>query len=174
MKSHQDRANALISQANELHRQKKYEQAIAGYRRAIELIPAYGSLNLVIGDMLFEMKQHAEAAEAYRTTLEFVPDHDQAWGSLGQCLMMTGEQTEAAEALDKAVTLNPEDGLSLYYGAMVHTLLEDAAKARTYLQRALALHPDWIDRTREDPLLIAYFGENGKLSNGKKWWQFWK
>ena len=168
----QERANTLVAQGNDYREKGDLENAVKSYQQAIALVPAYESLNLVVGDMLFEYKNYAAAAEAYQAVVAAFPEHDQAWAGLGQCLMILSDHNGAAAALDNAVKQNPTDALSWFYSAMVHTLLEDTTRAKACLKEALRLQPGWEDRARNEDLFQPYF-EDG-WSPTKKRWQFWK
>ena len=149
----QTQANEWIQKANTYHAAKKYELAIEAYREAMRLFPAYRAFGVVVGDMLFELKRYTEAVEAYREVVALTPSHDEAWSRLGQCWMVLNQLPQAAEAFETAVKANDSAAEPLFYGAMVLVRLNDQNKARTYLQRALALRPDWKARAREDVLL---------------------
>ncbi|NUM43504.1 MAG: tetratricopeptide repeat protein, partial [Anaerolineales bacterium] len=109
MKTHQARAHALITQADDLRQRGKLEEALAAYREAIRLVPAFGTLNLVIGEMLFQHQRPAEAATAFRAVLALVPEHDQAWSRLGQCQLLQGQTEDAFVSFEKALALNRND-----------------------------------------------------------------
>ncbi len=153
----QERANALIAEANTLQAAGQYEEAIQVYKEAISLVPAYHSFYLVVGDLLQKLERHQEAAEAYRKVIDDNPNHSQAWGGLGVCMMVLGRHEQAAQALDRAVQLDPQDGQSFFYGAMIYTLQGNRRKAKSYLERALKIYPDWTVRAKQDPLLREYF-----------------
>jgi len=177
MKSQQERANELITKGNELRSQGRLDPAIDAYREAIRLIPAYESLNLVLADMLFERKEFKEAGEAYRKTLEFAPEQEKAWAGLGQCQMVLEQHDAAFESFTRALAINPQNGESNYYLAMLHVLKGERKKAGDHLARALREKPSWEENAREDPLLKALFDESKSLAardGEKKWWQFWK
>ena len=177
MKSQQERANELVAAGNQSRTQGRLKEAIAAYREAIRLVPAYGSLNLVLADMLFERQEYAEAGEAYRKTVEYVPDHDQAWAGLGQCLLLQDDHAGALEAFTNALNVNPQNADANYYGAMLYVLQGDRKKAADHLAAALQTRPAWESNAREDNLLQGLFDESRKLAaldGGKKWWQFWK
>ena len=104
MKTNQARAHALITQADDLRQRGKLSDAIAAYREAIRLVPAFGTLNLVVGDMLLQTQRPAEAAEAFQTVLDLMPNHEQAWSRLGQCQLLLG-QPEAGFSSGEALTI---------------------------------------------------------------------
>jgi tetratricopeptide (TPR) repeat protein len=170
MRTHQKQANRLISQGNALHKEGNLPHAITAYQQAIDLVPAYRSFYLVIGDMQFELERYDDAAQSYITLLDEFPEHDQGWCGLGQCYMMQQRVQEAADAFDKALIHNPKDAFALYYGAMSHAALENHAKAHALLRAALVLRPDWREKADAERLLHPYMEQD----DAPKWWQFWK
>ncbi len=177
MKSHQEKANERIARGNELRAAGMHDRAIEAYREALHLVPAYGSLNLVLGDMLLEQQRYEEAAEAYQATLEHLPDHDQALAGLGQCQLVLEQHEAALETFNRALEANPRNGQAAYYGAMLYVLNGDRKKAADYLAGALQRSPSWEENARQDPLLKGLFEESASLSRlgaGRRWWQFWR
>ena len=176
MKNHQQRANALIAKGTQLRNEGRLREAIEAYRKAVALVPAYGSFHFVIGDMLLQLERHQEAAEAYRAAVEFMPDHDQAWSRLGQCQLLLGAFEQARLSLEHALALNPQDGKAHYYLAMLDAKTEDHKSALAHLKTALKLLPHWETPAQQDPLLKRYFEDpayRAKL-RGKIRWRFWR
>jgi protein O-GlcNAc transferase len=171
MKTNQSRAHALITQADDLHQRGKLDEAITTYREAIRLVPAFGTLNLVIGDMLFKLQRPAEAAETYRAVLDIVPEHDQAWSRLGKCQLSLGQYSDALTSLEKALMHNTNDVEANYYLAMLYARQNEPKKAVGCLHRALHLRPQWEDQARNDKILSPLVDEAVLV---KKSWQFWK
>ena len=171
MKTNQHRAHTLITQADDLRERGKLDEAISAYREAIRLVPAFGTLNLVVGDMLFKLQRPAEAAEAYRAVLGIVPDHERAWSSLGQCQLLLGQYEEAFTSFEKALEIAPNDVEANYYLAILYVRRDDRKKAVSCLRRALQLRPQWETQARNDKMLGGLVDE---VLPTKKSWEFWK
>lgn len=174
--THQDRANQYISQADSLRKQGRLNEAVQAYQNAIDLVPAFGSLNRVIGDIYVEMQAYPQAVEVYQALVGISPEDPHAWASLGKCYSLIGDFETAGAALDRAVELNPRDGDSFYYGAQVHVVMGDRKKAADYLEAALKLRPEWAGLARDHTHLKDLFQDFRGLSKlgQRKWWQFWK
>jgi superkiller protein 3 len=95
------------SLGHSLYRQKKLDEAIAAYRKAIELDPnsanAYGNL----GNALHDQKKLDEAIAAYRKAIELDPRFAEAYINLGNALMDQKKLDEAVAAYRKAIELDP-------------------------------------------------------------------
>jgi tetratricopeptide (TPR) repeat protein len=177
MKSFQERANQLIQQGNTAHAQGQTEAAIRAYKEAIELVPAYSSLHLVIGDMRFGERRYAEAADSFEQVVAFDPQHDQAWASLGQCRLMIDDLEGAGEAFESALAAQSDNVEANYYGAILAARAGDDRTAAERLHRALTQRPAWESQAREETLLIPLFESSRKLSQlgkEKRWWEIWK
>ncbi len=162
-------ANDLIRQANQLYSQQQYDQAIALYRQAIDLVPdspVYRAYKFVIGETLMKMGRHREAVPVLQEVVSDMPEHDQAWCDLGQCLMLAAHYREAIRAFEHCLEIAPETAEAWYYGAMVHARLGQDEQAREYLHKAINLRPAWKKQAQQDALLREY------LPTGKVWWRF--
>ncbi|HNB54866.1 MAG TPA: tetratricopeptide repeat protein [Anaerolineales bacterium] len=171
MKTNQARAHALITQADDLRQRGKLDDAIVAYREAIRLVPAFGTLNLVIGDMLFQRQRPAEAAEAFQTVLELMPNHDQAWSRLGQCQLLLGQPEAAFGAFEKALAISSNDVEANYYLAILYMRRGEQKKSIPHLRQALRLRPEWETQARKDKFLSPLVDE---ALPSKKGWAFWK
>ena len=177
MKTHQDRANNLILQANAARENGMLDDAIQAYREAMKLVPAYTSFNLLIGDMLLGEKRYREAADAYRQTVLEIPEHDQAWVGLGQCRLLLEEHDEAIEAFRSGLAANKVNPDAHYYLALLLSMREETKEAETHLLSALQLRPAWEEQARQEASLNAVFENSRRLANlrrEKKWWEVWK
>lgn len=177
MKTFQERANELIQKGNSAHAQGQTETAIQAYREAIELVPAYASLHLVIGDLRFDEGRYDEAADSFEALVAFDPDHDQAWASLGQCRLMRDDLDGAGEAFDAALAARSDNVEANYYGAILAARAGDQRSAANRLFLALTQRPAWEARAREEPLLEPLFETSRKLARlgrEKRWWEIWK
>lgn len=171
MKTNQSRAHALITQADELRQRGKLDEAIAAYREAIRLVPAFGTLNLVIGDMLLQCQRPAEAAEAFQMLLDLAPNQEQGWSRLGKCQLLLGQPDEAAVSFEKALAAQPNDVDANYYLAILYARRGAQKKAVPCLRRALELRPQWEAQARQDKYLSPWVDE---ALPAKKGWAFWK
>lgn len=177
MKSFQERANQLVQQGNTAKSQGQVDAAIRAYQEAIDLVPAYASLYLVIGDMQLARQRHAEAAEAYERVVEFHPEHDQAWASLGQCRLLLDDLDRAGEAFESALGADPANVEANYYSAILAARDGDERTAADRLHLALTHRPAWETQARADALLGPLFERSRKLASlgrEKRWWEIWK
>jgi tetratricopeptide (TPR) repeat protein len=100
-------AIAWCGKGNALYCQKRYDEAIQAYERAIEL-----DQNLVYswdgkGDALYYQERYDEALQAYEKVIELDPNSVNAWIMKGEVLNFLGRYDEALQAYEKAIELDP-------------------------------------------------------------------
>ena len=124
-----------------LYQHGRIDEAIAGYKRAMEIYPKYTDAILNLGDALAKKGQREEAIAYYRKALELRPNFFEAHNNLADVLGETGAMPEALEHLEAALRLRPRSTLALNnYGANLGRAGRlDEALAR--LREADAINP---------------------------------
>jgi tetratricopeptide (TPR) repeat protein len=83
-----------------------------------------------------------EALELARK--EFEVRHDiYTWDTLAWALYRNNRQQEAADAMKEALRLDTQDALLFFHAGMIYERLGDNGRAVDYLQRAIALNPQF-------------------------------
>ena len=159
--------------------QGKPDEAVACYRRALELKPDYAEAHNNLGNALKEQGKLDEAVACCRRALELKPDYAEAHNNLGVALKEQGKLDEAIACYRRALELKPDF-------AEAHNNLGNALKDQGKLdeavacyRRALELKPDYAEahnnlgnalRTREagrsDRLLPPRPGTEAGLCRG--------
>ncbi|MEG4851313.1 tetratricopeptide repeat protein [Microcoleus sp. B5-D4] len=122
------------------------EEAIAAFRRAIELNPDLSWSHHNLGEALAKLGQFEEAIAAYRHAIELNPDFSWSYHHLGDALERQEQWQEAVVAFCRAIELNAEH-FGTYCG-LGHSLakLGQLDEAIAAYRRASELNPetDWI------------------------------
>ena len=125
--------------------QGKLDEALACYRRALELNPAYADVHSNIGGVLNEQGKPDEAIAACRRALNVKPDYAEAHNNLGLALKEQGKLDEAIGCYRRALQLKPDY-------AEAHCNLGNALKdqgkfdaALACYRRILQLKPDFAE-----------------------------
>ncbi|MFZ5917527.1 MAG: tetratricopeptide repeat protein [Chloroflexota bacterium] len=92
----------------------RYDEAVAAYRRAIELDPDFAYPHNGLGNVYADLGRREEAIEAYKKAIS-LPDvfgtpasaHALAWNGLGNVYRTLGRYDEAVAAFRRAVELDP-------------------------------------------------------------------
>jgi tetratricopeptide (TPR) repeat protein len=91
-----------------LFNQKKYEEAIKCFDKAIEKTPKFKkeSLNFK-GLVLSDQKKYEEAIKCFDKSLEVDHNFSPTWDHKGRTLFKEGKYEEAIKCFDKALEINP-------------------------------------------------------------------
>lgn len=134
---------AHVNVASALDNEGKTEEALAHYRRALELDPndELGQTNLAV--VLTREGRLAEAAEFYSGALKRNPENATAQYCLASILAKSGQVEQALPHFREALRLKPGDPYGHYnFGIMLLTMSRfDEAEAR--LREAVKIRPDW-------------------------------
>jgi len=88
--------------------QKKFQEALACYNKAIDLNRNYELVWANKGHTLFQMNKFDEAYSCYKEWCNIRPKLPNAWEGLGKCCIHKSNFAEAFEYLDKASKFGPE------------------------------------------------------------------
>jgi predicted TPR repeat methyltransferase len=119
------------------------DDAIAAYRQALALRPAYFEAWANLGNLLETKRRFAEAEEAYVRALGLKPGAAPVLNGLGMCLLARGEAEQAADAFARAVAADP--GLAVAHNNLGHTLgrMNRRDEAIRHLEEAVRLRPGY-------------------------------
>ncbi len=96
----------------------RHEEALAAYRRALELRPDYPEAQNNLGISLARLGQPQAAERAFRDALALRPDYHDALMNLGDVLQTLGRLKEAADAYERGLALNPAARRAAYGQAL--------------------------------------------------------
>ncbi|MGV8122932.1 MAG: tetratricopeptide repeat protein [Candidatus Xenobiia bacterium LiM19] len=134
-----DEVVQLYKQGRQLFQDGKYDEAIAAYKKCIQMDPsfdyAYGSLAY----LYYELKKYSEAVPLYKKAIELNPSDSFYYSELGMTYVKMGQHDNAVEVLQKAVEYSPLEGE--YYINLALVYFQDKnnpAEALNVLNRGLA------------------------------------
>jgi tetratricopeptide (TPR) repeat protein len=90
----------------------KVPEAIACYRRALELKPDFAQARNNLGIALKDQGKFDEAIDCWRRTLELKPDYTDAQNNLGAAFKDQGKLDEAIACCRRVVELKPDDAVA--------------------------------------------------------------
>jgi predicted O-linked N-acetylglucosamine transferase (SPINDLY family) len=128
-----------------LRKQGKPDDAVACYRRALELKPDYADAHYNLGNAFQDQGKLEEAVACYRRALERKPDYAGAHLNMGNAFQAQGELEEAVACYRRALERKPDHAEAhnnLGNTFQVQGRLEEAV---TCYCRALELQPDYAE-----------------------------
>jgi tetratricopeptide (TPR) repeat protein len=156
------------------YNQKKYQQALEQFDKAISQQRIYINAYVNRGLLYSKLKQFEKAEADYRATIEKVPYHYQAYLNLGVALIKSRKYPEAVITLKKASTLagGSRKAKALYNLAIAYRGIgkEKYAVARKSLLAAVRIRPAYI----EARFALASLEENTAEGRGRALAQYQK
>ncbi|MGB3404535.1 MAG: tetratricopeptide repeat protein [Microcoleaceae cyanobacterium] len=137
---------ALLNQADLLQQQSQLTDAIATYRRAINLNPRFSWSYHYLGEALTAHSDWEGAIAAYRHAIELNPNSTYSYHKLGQVLTYMGQWQEAIACYRQAIELDPN--FAECHNSLGEVFVHEGKidKAITCYQTALEIDPDY-DKT---------------------------
>ncbi len=124
-----ERAHFLLG--NALFGRQEYEGAIAAYRKANEIAPAFTPAYNIVGYAYRTVGRYDEAEKAFKRYIELIPDDPNPYDSYAELLMKMGRFDESIAQYRKALGVDPQFSPS-YIGIATNLTFQgkyDAARA---------------------------------------------
>jgi predicted O-linked N-acetylglucosamine transferase (SPINDLY family) len=102
-----DEARHHVARGRALHALQRGDEAVAAYRRALQLDPDDADTHFALGVALQVLRLYAPAISAYEATVRCRPEDADALNNLGICLGELGQAGAAVASLRAAVDLRP-------------------------------------------------------------------
>lgn len=117
-------AGTLFSRAEDLRKQKRYEESLKWYRDTIEADPDFALVYAGMGDSLYRLGRYEEAVSSMERVFELLPDFPMALTLhylMGQALREMGRYDEAEEHYESALRTAPnfEEALDSLAGLLL-------------------------------------------------------
>jgi serine/threonine-protein kinase len=103
-----DSSGCLVNLGLALRDKGQLDEAIACYKRAIELDPKYATAHFLLGGVLHGKGQLDGAIASWRRAIELDPKHARAHSNLGVALLAKRQVDEATASFRKAIELDPK------------------------------------------------------------------
>jgi len=135
---------SYIEVATIFEKNKKYDEAIDLYQRAIKLNPDNEQTYIDTADCYFEKRplNYEKAFEFYNKAIEINPKNEDAYQSLGILFFRQKKYQDVIDTYQIAIGLNLND--EWFYRLIGHAYykLDNSKKAIKYHQKAIAINPN--------------------------------
>jgi protein O-GlcNAc transferase len=141
-------AEAQFNLANSLKASGKTDDAIAAYRRAIELRPDFLDAHFRLGNTLAAAGRSDEAAASYRRVLQLNPTHIDAQNNLANTLLISGKIDQAIEIYRRVLGSRPDHFLAWNNLAAGLVITGEFTQGLDAARRAFAMLQDYAPLQR--------------------------
>jgi tetratricopeptide (TPR) repeat protein len=158
----------FLEKANQLFKEKKYDEAIASYQQFMEKNPVAYQVSLSIADCYQEKGDIEKARELYNKVIEQAKT-DQSMGKemtakaqagIGNCYLKQNKLQEAQDFFKQSVDNSPNDEILAYNVGEIYFKNQKFDDALRYFDVAAQIKPDW-----PDPYLKLGYCYLNKLDN---------
>lgn len=135
-------AENFCNTGNQLKAEKRLDEAIASYQKALQLQPDYAEVHYQLAEIYFWQRKFREAIASSRKAIELQPDFAPNHKILGNILQSQGNLEAALNAYAKALELNPEFAEAYINQGSILSKLERNEEAIVCLEKAIAINPN--------------------------------
>jgi Tfp pilus assembly protein PilF len=137
----QEEAESCNNRGVALYYRGAMDAALAAFRRAVELIPAYAEAHNNLGLVLSKMGQEKEATEAFQEALRIDPAMAEVYNNLGFMYHTTGKFDRAVQMFGQAIQNSADSSIAYTNLGNSFYKMKQAEKAVEAWRRALELDP---------------------------------
>jgi predicted O-linked N-acetylglucosamine transferase (SPINDLY family) len=127
---------------NQLKTQGRFDEAIASYKKALEIEPQNAEIYNLLAEVYFSQKKLPEALGCCHRAIEIKPDLAPAYKILGNILQTQGRMEAALDAYTKALELNPDFAEAYINQGSILSKLDRNQEAIVCLEKAIAIKPN--------------------------------
>jgi protein O-mannosyl-transferase len=141
------------------------EEAMAHYRRALELNPRFSQAHNNVAALLMPLGQVDDALRHWATAIEIEPTYADARYNLGSALLQLGRPHDAIPQLQTGLMIDPSNADAQYNLATALMQTGQRAEAIAAFEKARELNPDDVQVLNNLAWLLATSAD-AKLRNG--------
>jgi tetratricopeptide (TPR) repeat protein len=135
------------------------EHALRALQRRGALVHSNGRACFSLGEALVKLHRYEEALLPLERSADLMPDDIHVRLVLGWCYKRTGQLAKAIDALERAVKVDPSEGVLHYNLACYWSLALNRTLALRYLAKALEIDTNFRDMIADEPDFNAIRGD---------------
>jgi Tfp pilus assembly protein PilF len=124
---------------------KDYLAALASFKRAVEIYPAFSEAMCNMGGTYVSMGDTSDAERVLHEALSLSPRDYASYTNLGNVRMVERRYAEAAAFYNESLSINPGAAVTTYNLGYARMLMGDPGEALVQLRRAIQLNPNYRD-----------------------------
>ena len=129
----------------DLAKRGNMEEAIAHYRKALEINPKNAQAHFNLGNSLCKKGSMDEAVTQYQTALEINPHYAQACNNLGTLFFQKGRLQDAITQFQKALEIQPDYAEADYNLGLALHREGHLDEAIAHYEKALQIQPNYVE-----------------------------
>lgn len=133
-----NRGDALVDE-------KRFEEALLDFDKAIELLPKYAMAYYNRGNLYQKQKKYEQALADFNYAIRYRRDFDKAYNNRGTLYKEINRLDEALVDYDRAISLNPDYHMAFNNRGSVYILQKQYQRAIEDLDQAIAIKPDFAE-----------------------------
>ncbi len=157
-----DDAETQYQAGNAFFNQQKFPQALAQYRRCLELDPGSAPAHYGLGLAYNALGDSEKSLFHYTEALRLNPDFADAHYKLAKMYESRNDLDKAEHHYRETIRLYPEHSLAWNDLGVVHAKRGDYETARKYFTKALAIDPDMAEAGVNLAQILAVGGQTGE------------
>lgn len=135
-------AENFCNTGNQLKTEKRFDEAIASYQKALHLQPDYAEVHHHLAEIYFWQRKFREAIASCNKALELQPDFAPNHKILGNILQTQGNLEAALDAYAKALELNSEYAEAYINQGSIFSKIGRNEEAIVSLEKAISINPN--------------------------------
>jgi tetratricopeptide (TPR) repeat protein len=143
---------------------RKYDEAIAWYRKGLELDPKLSWGHLWIGQAYVQKKMFKEAIGEINQAAQLSGGDIRTKATLGHAYAVAGQREEAVKVLKDLQALSKERYVSPYYFALISAGLGDNQQAVSWLQKAQEERQAYLVLMNVEPVFDQLHSDPGFIA----------
>jgi len=124
-----------------IHQQRRYGEAEAIYRGALQAEPNNSAAWCYLGIALHDQKRYAEAVDAYQRAIALRPEFPVALNNLGNTLRFVGDIEKADQSLARAIALKPDYVNAYKNRGTLHVWSGNLDRGMHWYEQGLKINP---------------------------------
>jgi len=135
-------AENFCNTGNQLKTEKRFDEAIVSYQKALQLQPDYAEVHYQLAEIYFFQRKFRDAIASCNKAIQLQPNFAANYKILGNIFQAQGEMEKALDAYKKALELNPEFAEAYINQGSIFSKLERNEEAIVSLEKAIAINPN--------------------------------